>query len=335
MTKQWWVSGIAAAFTAFILGCLWGDYHVQMDLPMNNREAVYFEITKGQSLKAIAEELHERGLLARPLWFRLLAWSENVSKSLKFGEYEIPAQVTPRQLLALFSSGKVRHHGLTFVEGWTFKQMAEAMNRETGLVHQIEGKTAAEIMGMIDAPGEQAEGRFFPDTYFFSKGTVDIELLKRAYRKMQTVLASEWQGRASDLPLRSPYEALILASIVEKETGLTGERDRISGVFNRRLATGMRLQTDPTVIYGMGESYAGNIRKDDLLRDTPYNTYLNSGLPPTPIAMPGILSIHAALHPDKGASLYFVARGDGGHVFSNTLTEHNKAVAEFQKSRRE
>ncbi len=324
-----------AASSVVILVFLGVDYRLSMDSPLHNREAAYFEISKGQSLKAIAEDLQTKGLLGRPIWFRLMAWTEHASKRIKFGEYDIPANTSPRQLLDLFVLGKVRRYSLTFVEGWTFKQMTEAMNRQPALVHQIDGKSPSEIMGMIDAPGEQAEGRFFPDTYIYSKGSVDIELLKQAYRKMQAVLADEWQGRAQGLPLRNPYEGLILASIVEKETSLAEERNKVAGVFSRRLAKGMLLQTDPAVIYGMGDAYAGNISRDDLRRDTPYNTYVRPGLPPTPISMPGIDAIRSALHPDSGDSLYFVARGDGGHVFSNTLAEHNKAVAQFLRNRHE
>jgi UPF0755 protein len=331
--KRWFA--VIAALSAILIGGLWADYKRNMDSPMKNREIVYFEIAKGQSLKSIADGLQASGLLDKPFWFRLMAWAGDAAKRVKFGEYEIPVQTTPRQLLTLFASGKVRHYSLTFVEGWTFRQVAEAMNRQPRLTHQIEGKSPAEIMGLIGAPGEEAEGRFYPDTYFFSKGTADLDLLKRAYQKMQSVLAEEWQAKAQGLPLRNPYEALIMASIVEKETGLAGERNKIAGVFNRRLGKGMLLQTDPTVIYGMGDAYAGNIRKEDLLRDTPYNTYLHTGLPPTPISMPGLDAIRSTLHPDVGGGLYFVARGDGAHVFSNTLTEHNKAVAQFQKNRHE
>jgi len=328
--RLFWAAGLAAVLA---IGGLWTDYLRTADAPLANRETVYFEIGKGQSLSSVAEALRERGLTDKPLWFRLLAWAEKAQSRLKYGEYEIPPQTTPRQLLALFASGKTRHYSLTFVEGWNFRQMAEAMNRQAGLVHRIEGKPPRDVMAMIDAPGEDAEGRFFPDTYFFSRGTEDLELLRRAYRKMQIVLAEEWQGRAQGLPLRNPYEALTLASIVEKETGLPAERPRIAGVFTRRLAKGMLLQTDPTVIYGMGEAYAGNIRAEDLLRDTPYNTYVHAGLPPTPISMPGLGALRAALRPEAGDSLYFVARGDGGHVFSKTLAEHNKAVDQFQKNR--
>ncbi len=333
MKRIWSVGLAAAALGVLIVVGLWADYRLGMDSPLKNRETVYFDIAKGKSLKAIAEDLHANGLLDRPLWFRWMAWAEGASKRVKFGEYEIPPQTTPRQLLGLFTAGKVRRYSVTFVEGWTFKQMVECMNRQSGLNHQTSGKSPAEIMAMINAPGEEAEGRFYPDTYFFSKGTDDVELLQKAYRKMQTVLADEWLAKAKDSPAHNPYEALILASIIERETAQAEERNKIAGVFSRRLAKGMLLQTDPSVIYGMGETYTGNIRKEDLLRDTPYNTYLHAGLPPTPISMPGMASIRAALHPDPGGSLYFVARGDGGHVFSNTLEEHHKAVAQLQKNR--
>ncbi len=331
---------LLAALMVFVVitvvaGGLWMDYRCTIDAPLGNRETVYFEIGKGQSLSAITQALQARGLIEKPYWFRLLALAEKAQTRLKYGEYEIPANTTPRQLLTMFATGKVRHYSLTFVEGWNFRQIVEALSRQADLTHHIDGKSPAEVMGLIDAPGEDAEGRFFPDTYFYTKGTSDLELLRRAYRKMQAVLAEEWQGRAEGLSLHAPYEALILASIVEKETGVVDERSRIAGVFNRRLAKGMPLQTDPTVIYGMGVAYAGNIGAEDLLRDTPYNTYVHPGLPPTPIAMPGLQAIHAALHPDMGESLYFVARGDGTHVFSNTLAEHNKAVDQYQKNRHE
>ena len=330
MLKRWLLAIAVICFVAIISNS-WVDYCLQVNSPLKNMEIVSFEITKGQSLKSIADGLYSKGLIEKPMWFRLLAWSENATGKLKFGEYEIPVATTPRQLLTLFTSGKVRHYSVTIVEGWTFRQMVDALQRQPKLVHQIDGKTAKEIMELLDAPGEMAEGRFFPDTYFFPKGTADIDVLKRAYRKMQTVLADEWRERAQDLQLHNPYEALILASIVEKESALAEERTKIAGVFSRRLAKRMLLQTDPTVIYGMGESYMGNIRKDDLLRDTPFNTYVHLGLPPTPICMPGIGALRAVLHPDSDGSLYFVARGDGGHVFSENLADHNKAVDQYIK----
>jgi UPF0755 protein len=208
--------------------------------------------------------------------------------------------------------------------------MLEHLHQDISLEHQLDGKSDAEIVAVMGIPGEHPEGLFYPDTYFFTKGTSDMALLQRAYRKMQAVLEAEWRGRAPGLPLETPYQALILSSIIEKETARPEERARIAGVFVRRLAKGMLLQTDPTVIYGMGETFNGDIRREDLQRDSPYNTYLRPGLPPTPIACPGTPSIHAALHPEPGDSLYFVARGDGTHVFSRTLDEHRQFVDQFQ-----
>jgi len=327
--------GIVIILASFATGWAWMEYRDAVDRPLDNRETVYFEITKGEGSAAIAEALKQRGLTQEPYWFRLLVYVNRAATKLKYGEYEIPPQTTMHQLLALFVAGKVRQHAITFVEGWRFQQVFDAISQHPALEHRLEGKTGVEIMAMLGVPEEHAEGRFYPDTYFFTKGTADIELLKRAYQKMQTVLESEWRGRAEGLPLANPYQALILASIVERETARADERPLIAGVFSRRLAQGMLLQTDPTVIYGMGEEFKGNIRKEDLMRDTPYNTYTRIGLPPTPIGMPGVESIHAALHPDAGASLYFVARGDGSHVFSNSLTEHQRAVAQFQKRNHE
>lgn len=327
--------GILILCASFLIGWWWMDYQGSVDAPAANAEPAVFEIAKGWSLSEIAMGLRKKGLIRNTYWFKILAWREKVGTRLKYGEYEIAPHATMRQMVALFASGKVRQHGIAFIEGWGFRQMLEALNHHPALSHGLQGKAPEEIMGLIGAPGENAEGRFYPDTYHFTKGASDIEMLKRAYRKMQTVLADEWQGRSEGLPLISPYEALILASIVEKETARAEERPRIAGVFNRRLAMGMPLQTDPSVIYGLGESYDGNIRKQDLQQDTPYNTYLHPGLPPTPIAMPGLEAIHATLHPDAGDSLYFVAQGDGWHVFSRTLEEHNKAVDQFQRKRHE
>ena len=322
--------GISVILASFLTGWLWMDYRDTVDSSLGNTETVYFEIFKGQGLAAIAASLKQQGVIQKPYWFRVLAYAERSATKLKYGEYEIPPHTTMRQLLARFVSGKVRQHTVTFIEGWRFQQVLAALSQHPALAHRVAGKSVDEIMNLLGAPGEQPEGRFYPDTYFFTKGTEDLELLKRAYRKMKTALEQEWQGRADGLPLASPYEALVLASIVEKETARADERPLIAGVFSRRLAQGMLLQTDPTVIYGMGEGFKGDIRKEDLVRDTPYNTYVHAGLPPTPIAMPGVASIRAVLHPDTGASLYFVARGDGSHVFSNTLDEHQQAVEQFQ-----
>jgi len=219
------------------------------------------------------------------------------------------------------------------VEGWNFKQMRVAIAGQQALEQTLVELSDQEIMQRLGYADEHPEGRFLPDTYHFPKGTTDLAFLKRAYQAMQGLLDAEWEQRDPGLPLNSPYEALILASIVEKETGLASERPEIAGVFVRRLKKGMKLQTDPTIIYGMGESYKGNIRRRDLKQDTPYNTYLHKGLTPTPISMPGADALHAVLHPKEGKSLYFVAKGEGSHQFSKTLVEHNRAVRKYQLKR--
>ena len=316
---------------SLLAGWLWMDYREAVDTPLGLPAAAIFEIGKGDGLVAITRNLEARGIIAHPLWFEVLVYTGGAHKRLKYGEYEIPPDATPRSLLDMFVAGRVIQHPITVVEGWTFSEMLASLDGNPVLAHQVAGKPAGELMALLGAPGQPPEGRFFPDTYFVTKGTADIEVLKRAYGKMRAVLEKEWRERAGQVPFGSSYEALILASIVEKETARPEERPEVAGVFVRRLGKGMKLQTDPTVIYGMGAAFAGNIRRDDLLRDTPYNTYTRPGLPPTPIALPGLSSIHAALHPNNGASLYFVARGDGTHVFSATLEEHRRAVEQFQK----
>jgi UPF0755 protein len=331
--RAFWLIGIVLAGLGLAAGGLWLDYRKTIDTPLNLPEPAVFEINKGDGLARIAEGLEARKIIRKPLWFKWLAYREGTAKRIKFGEYEIPPRITPRELLAMFAAGKVRQHPVTLVEGHTFRDILAELARHPALVATVAGKPPEEIMALLGAPDQKPEGLFFPDTYFVAKGTADLDVLKRAFRQMSAVLDREWPNRAEGLPLANPYEALILASIVEKETGRPEERPRIAGVFVRRLQSGMRLQTDPAVIYGLGESFAGNLRKDDLRRDTPYNTYTRSGLPPTPIALPGLAALRAALHPEAGASLYFVARGDGSHVFSTTLEEHQKAVDHYQKQR--
>lgn len=323
--------GALALIAGLALAWLWMDYRATVNSPLSNTEMAYFEVGKGEGLARIASGLAERGLLAKPLWFEVLAYSQGAQKRLKYGEYEIPPGLTPRGLLDKMVAGRVRQYPVTVVEGSTFAEMLAVLARHPALVPQVSGKSHDEIMALLGAPGQPSEGRFFPDTYFVTKGVTDLEVLKRAYGKMRTVLEQEWRGRSESLPFATSYEALTLASIVEKETARPEERPAVAGVFVRRLGKGMRLQTDPTVIYGLGAAFDGNLRKDDLRRDTPYNTYTRPGLPPTPIALPGLSAIRAALHPDNGASLYFVARGDGTHVFSTTLEEHQRAVDQYQK----
>jgi UPF0755 protein len=235
----------------------------------------------------------------------------------------------PADVLGRITSGQVVQHPVTLVEGWTFRQAINAIDAQGRYSGALSGLTDEELMAELGYPGEYPEGRLFPDTYRFPRDTPRLAVLRRAFERMEQVLAEEWESRSDGLPLDTPYEALILASIIEKETGAAWERPEIAGVFVRRLRKGMRLQTDPTVIYGMGERYEGRIRRADLREATPYNTYVIDGLPPTPIALPGRAAINAALNPADGDSLYFVSRGDGTHVFSATLDEHNRAVRRY------
>jgi peptidoglycan lytic transglycosylase G len=292
-------------------------------------------VAKGSSMRGFADQLVADGLLNEPWSFRFWARYKGLSASLKTGEYQIPAEATMSELLQLVTSGKVIDYPVTFIEGWNFKQLREALSKQENLRHTIDKLDDQAIMKAIDAEGVYPEGRFYPDTYRYTGSMSDVDILRLSYGKMKQLLSEEWEKRESGLPLENMDQALVLASIIEKETGAAEERPEISGVFTNRLRKGMRLQTDPTVIYGMGDSYKGNIRKKDLLKDTPYNTYTRSGLPPTPIAMPGGDAIHAALHPAKTKALYFVAKGNGKHKFSATLTEHNEAVIKYQlKGRR-
>lgn len=299
-----------------------------------NSSETIFEIRKGDSVRGVARRLRAEGISEWPKWLVFQAYWKGVARHLKYGEYAIPPHVSIDQLLALLVSGKTRHHSITFVEGWTFDQILSAVHAHPALEHALADRGRDELLAAIGLSGEHPEGRFFPDTYVFAKGYRDTELLRRANEKMASVLEAEWRQRQDGLPYATPTEALTLASIVEKETSIDAERPRVAGVFVRRLRRGMRLQADPTVIYGMGAAYRGDITRQALLSDTPYNTYTRAGLPPTPIAMPGLASLQAALHPDAGDSLYFVAAGDGSHVFSSTLAEHQRAVAAFLKKQR-
>lgn len=290
-------------------------------------------IHKGDSFKKIARTM-EQELAVNPYWFQLIAYQQEVTHKLKAGEYTVEPGMTIPDLLALFVSGKTRQYSITFPEGFTFKQIRQRLQRNNNLQHLLNDLQPEMILQKLKSPYKHPEGLFFPETYFFEKNSTDLAILKRAYQKMQKVLQQEWQMRQKGLPLETPYQALILASIVEKETAKPSERATIAGVFIRRLQKGMLLQTDPTVIYGMGDRYQGNIRRKDLRQATPYNTYVIGGLPPTPIAMPGREAIHAVLHPADGNSLYFVAKGDGSHFFSATLREHVNAVNRFQKKQR-
>ncbi|TCT20992.1 endolytic transglycosylase MltG [Thermomonas haemolytica] len=289
-------------------------------------------VARGDALPAILRHLRAQGVATgTPLYWQLLARQTGAAGHIQAGEYALPAGITPRALLVAMRDGKVLRRRFTIVEGWTFRQLRAALDAVPMLVHRTTGMDDAALMAALGHPGQHPEGRFLPETYAWVRGDSDLDLLRRAHAAMDKALATAWQARASGLPLRSADEALVLASIVEKETGVADERARIAGVFVRRLQAGMRLQTDPTVIYGMGERYAGNIRRADLTTDTPYNTYTRDGLPPTPIAMPGKAALEAATRPATGDALYFVAVGDGSgrHVFSRSLDEHNAAVSAY------
>ncbi len=295
-------------------------------------EDFHYTVPQGASLRQVALDLAREKIFDYPtaVGWLLFARLKDKARSIKAGEYAVPPGTSAEQLLEIFISGKPVEYALTLVEGWNFRQVMAAVDAHPKLKHELKGLDGALIMAKLGQPDLHPEGRFYPDTYHFTRNTSDLEFLQRAYRKMERELAAAWAERAPDLPLNSPGEALILASNVETETGLAEERDKVAGVFIRRLRQGMRLQTDPTVIYGLGESFDGNLRRSDLELDTPYNTYTRSGLPPTPIAMPGRQALRAAVNPAEGDSLYFVARKDGGHHFSKTLSEHQCAVLEHQ-----
>lgn len=316
-------------------GWFWRDFVRFADTPLKvTAQGESIDIGRGSSFKEIVRQLRQQGLsTAAPFYWRLLAERMRVAGQLHAGEYAINASLTPRQLLDNMANGRVLQRNFTIVDGWTFRDLLQALARADKLRHDAGGLDDATIMRKIGAPGESPEGRFLPQTYAYVKGDGDLDILRRAHAAMAKTLAALWPQRDKDLPLATPYDALILASIVQKETGRADERARVAGVFVRRLQAHMLLQTDPTVIYGMGSNYHGTIHKVDLTTDTPYNTYTRPGLPPTPIALPGEPAIEAALHPALGSELYFVARGDGTHVFASTLEEQNRHVACYQLKR--
>ncbi|MGB5080869.1 MAG: endolytic transglycosylase MltG [Burkholderiales bacterium] len=292
--------------------------------------AVEFSISPGSTLRGATRQITGAGVPLEEWKFVLLARAYGASAGVKAGSYNVAAGVTPLALLRKVTRGDYAQGEILFVEGWTFRQMRDAMKSHPDLKGDTQDLPEAEIMAKLGAPDATAEGMFFPDKYVFAKGTSDFAVLARAYRVMQRHLQSAWARRALDLPITDPYEALILASIVEKETGRAGDRTLVAGVFANRLRLGMKLQTDPSVIYGLGERFDGNLRKRDLVSDTPFNTYTRLGLPPHPIAMPGLASLEAVMHPAQTDKLYFVSRGDGTSEFSRTLAEHNRAVARYQ-----
>lgn len=302
--------------------------------PLNVAQEQMLDVPAGSTPGGLLNRLQTEGVIKDAFWLRLY-WRFNLSgEALHSGEYRMTPGMNAQSLLALWQKGGVVQYSLTLVEGWNFRQVRAALGKQPKLEQTLGNLSDAELMAKIGHPDVFPEGRFFPDTYRYVRGMTDAEILKQAYKRLDEVLDEEWAKRAADAPYANPYQALIMASLVEKETGVPQERGQIAGVFVRRLQLGMLLQTDPTVIYGLGERYNGKLTRAHLKEATPYNTYVIAGLPPTPISLVGREAIHAALNPVAGRSLYFVARGDGSHVFSADLDAHNAAVREFQLKRR-
>ena len=326
------VSGLALLVLALALAG-W-RLHSALNQPLKLESERLIEVVPGDTPGGLLNRLEGEGVLDGAFWLRLY-WRFNLpNQALHSGEYRLSPQQNVRDLLGLWRRGEVVQYSLTLVEGWSFRQVRAALSRQEALQQSLAGLDDKTLMERLGLPGVSPEGRFFPDTYRYVRGMSDLDLLKQASTRLDQVLEQEWSKRAEGLPYRKPYDALVMASMVEKETGVAEERGQIAGVFVRRLRSGMRLQTDPTVIFGLGELYNGNLTRAHLLQPTPYNTYVIDGMPPTPIALAGREAIHAALNPVPGKSLYFVARGDGRHVFSDTLEQHNRAVREYQLKRR-
>jgi UPF0755 protein len=318
------------------IGYAWHGLQRWLDAPLDIAAEHVVELRPGANLTTFLGDLHAEGSLDHPDWLRFYARVSGVADSVRAGEYRIEAGLTPRELLRRLVEGLVVEYSVTLVEGMTVAQLLERLHAQAKLERRIlspEADALQAALGIESAHGS-AEGLFFPDTYRYHGGMSDADLLRVAHERMQVVLNEEWDKRGPDLPYKEPYDALIMASLIEKETGLAEERSQIAGVFVRRLERGMRLQTDPTVIYGLGPGFDGNLTREHLRQPGDYNTYLNPGLPPTPIAIPGRAAIVAALNPAPGDALYFVARGDGSHEFSATLEQHRKAVRRYQIQRR-
>jgi UPF0755 protein len=291
---------------------------------------VEVEIPRGASLRTAMDQLQKAGVGVRRVEFELLARALGRERGIKAGNYQLTEAVTPVDLLDKLTRGDVSQAEVRLIEGWTFAQFRAALDGSPDLRHDTAGLEDAQVLARLQAPEPHPEGLFFPDTYLFARGSSDLAVMRRAYRAMQRHLKEEWESRAPNAPYRTPYEGLIMASIIEKETGRAAERDLIGGVLVNRLRIGMRLQVDPTIIYGLGSEFDGNLKKKHLLEDNPYNTYTRAGLPPTPIAMPGQASLRSAMRPGKTESLYYVSRGDGSSHFSRSLDEHNRAVSKYQ-----
>ncbi|VVN45678.1 hypothetical protein PS662_05822 [Pseudomonas fluorescens] len=316
------------------LGASAWKIHSALEQPLNITQEELLDVPKGTTPTRTFYRMEADGIIKDAFWLRVY-WRFNLAgQPLHKGEYRLQPGMTVENLIDVWKRGEMVQYSLTLVEGWNFHQVREALAKDEKLEQTLDGLSDSQVMDKLGHSGIFPEGRFFPDTYRFVRGMTDVELLKKAYDRLDEVLAKEWGQRAADVPYTEPYQALIMASLVEKETGVPQERGQIAGVFVRRMEIGMLLQTDPTVIYGLGDRYNGKLTRAHLKEATPYNTYMIPGLPPTPISMVGREAIHAALNPVAGNSLYFVARGDGSHVFSADLDAHNNAVREFQLKRR-
>jgi UPF0755 protein len=326
------VALVLLLLTSAVLAVLWHQYRAFLETPLNiEPPGLAFVVEPGANMRSVITALDQRGVTRMDWRWRL--FSRLRAMTIKAGEYELTAGLSPPDLLALLASGKVIRYRFTIVEGWTVAQLVNALGEDPVLRHDI--ASAADLQGLEGMPPGNPEGWFLPETYVFVRGDSDLQILQRAYRHMQESLDAAWRGRDTGLPYETPYELLILASIIEKETSLESERADIAGVFVRRLLRHWRLETDPTVIYGMGDDYQGDIRRRDLKQDNPYNTYTRHGLPPTPIALPGQASLQAAAHPAAGDAMFFVANGQGGHTFSSTLDDHNEAVKQLIRQTRD
>jgi UPF0755 protein len=318
---------ISAGLAALAIGWLFYFAFTPLNIPDTVRQ---LQVGPGASYRSIARQLANAGVLHERISFMALGRLQRRAASIKAGIYQLPESISPIALIQKLARGDVLMAEITFIEGWTFSELRAALDASPALRHETAGLTNAEILQRLKAPEAHPEGLFFPDTYRFNSGASDVQVLTRAYQSLHTRLQAAWDQRHPGLPYANPYEALIMASIIEKETGRPEDRRMIAAVFVNRLKRGMRLQTDPTVIYGLGIAFDGNLRKRDLLQDAPYNTYTRTGLPPTPIALPSQASLDAAVGPASSAALYFVSRGDGTSHFSESLEEHNRAVQKYQ-----
>ncbi len=336
MSRRLQYSLVAAATLAIALGSLaaWRLVHAWADRPGPLLEPAVVEIEPGTDFGRLARDLEHREVVGSAALFSALAHLEEATESVRAGEYRFAPGADPNTVLRQLVHGDVVFYRLQILEGWTVSDLLDAAAKAPGLEPTLEGTEVGELLVRLGLGSDHPEGQFFPDTYHYAKGATDAEILRMAYRKMRSVIQTEWNARAGDLPYRNQSEALVAASLVERETGLAEDRARVAGVFVRRLEQGMRLQADPSVIYGLGREFDGNLTRSQLARDNPYNTYTRFGLPPTPIALPGRAAIHAALHPAEEEVMFFVARGDGSSEFSTTLEEHLEAVRRFQLAKR-